>query len=71
MSKSSHPHRLTLLVLGLATVLAGCSERDTSLALGILARERVALTATASEIVMNLPVAEGAEVSAGECPGGA
>ena len=59
-------NRFALLSLGLTTLLVGCSERDSGFALGILARERVALTATASEIITNLPVAEGAAVTAGE-----
>lgn len=36
------------------------------MALGVLARDRVALTATASEIVVDLPVAEGTAVTAGD-----
>ncbi|WP_425084620.1 HlyD family secretion protein [Ruegeria profundi] len=36
------------------------------MALGVLARDRVALTATASEIIVDLPVAEGSVVMAGD-----
>lgn len=47
-------------------VLDRCSASDTSVALGVLARDRVALTATASEIIVDLPVAEGSVVMAGD-----
>lgn len=47
-------------------LLAGCFEESGSTALGILARDRVALTATANEIVVELPVAEGTNVNAGD-----
>ncbi len=50
----------------LPAVLDRCSASDTSVALGVLARDRVALTATASEIIVDLPVAEGSVVMAGD-----
>ncbi|MDE0591448.1 HlyD family efflux transporter periplasmic adaptor subunit [Halocynthiibacter sp. C4] len=43
-----------------------CSRADESVALGILARDRVALTATANEIVVDLPLAEGSKVKVGD-----
>ncbi|SLN72625.1 putative efflux pump membrane fusion protein [Roseovarius albus] len=43
-----------------------CSGTDSSAALGVLARDRVALTATANEIVVELPVAEGTPVVTGD-----
>ncbi|MFA3920746.1 HlyD family secretion protein [Ruegeria hyattellae] len=55
-----------ILAAVLPAFLDRCSGSDTSVALGVLARDRVALTATASEIVIDLPVAEGAVVKAGD-----
>ncbi len=43
-----------------------CSPHESNVALGELARERVALTATANEIIVGLPVAEGSRVQAGD-----
>lgn len=48
---------------------AGLLERCTgggNIALGVLARDRVALTATAAEIVIELPLAEGSSVRKGD-----
>ncbi|SHL53999.1 HlyD family secretion protein [Roseibium suaedae] len=54
------------LVLALAALpLAGCWEDDGSTALGTLERDRVALTATAAEVVMDLPVPQGTKVTKG------
>lgn len=50
----------------LPAVLDRCAGSDTSMALGVLARDRVALTATANEIIVDLPVAEGTVVKAGD-----
>ncbi len=55
-----------ILAAMLPAVLDRCSASDTSVALGVLARDRVALTATASEIIVDLPVAEGSVVMAGD-----
>ncbi len=55
-----------ILAVILPAVLDRCSASDTSVALGVLARDRVALTATASEIIVDLPVAEGSVVMAGD-----
>ncbi len=55
-----------ILTAMLPAVLDRCSASDTSVALGVLARDRVALTATASEIIVDLPVAEGSVVMAGD-----
>lgn len=55
-----------ILIAALPAVLDRCSGSDSSAALGVLARDRVALTATASEIVVDLPVAEGSVVKAGD-----
>ncbi|MFV0512328.1 MAG: HlyD family secretion protein [Jhaorihella sp.] len=54
------------LAIGLpAGLLERCSPGD-AVALGVLARERVALTATVSEIVTELPVAQGSPVRRGQ-----
>lgn len=55
--------RLTLI--GFAILLAGCSDTKPGLALGTLERDRVALTATAAEVIVALPVAEGTPVTEG------
>ena len=49
----------------IAGLLWGCAENDVPLALGTLERDRIALTATAAEIIVALPVAEGASVTKG------
>jgi len=48
-----------------ALIGQSCSEQPANVALGVLAQERVALTATANEIVVDEPVAEGTFVKAG------
>ncbi|WP_442958650.1 HlyD family secretion protein [Photobacterium sp. Hal280] len=53
------------LVLALMS-LAGCDNRPSSQALGTLERDRITLTATANEIIRDMPVAEGQPVKAGE-----
>lgn len=55
----------TVAALGLAAVLQSCNGPDTDVALGVLARERISLTATANEIITALPIAEGAPVTVG------
>lgn len=49
-----------------AGLLERCSTGGGAIALGVLARDRVALTATASEIVTELPLAEGSAVRKGD-----
>jgi HlyD family secretion protein len=49
----------------LPVALRSCDGPDGDVALGLLMRERVVLTATANEIVTSLPLAEGSAVSAG------
>ncbi|WP_422039585.1 HlyD family secretion protein [Roseibium sp.] len=46
-------------------LLAGCFGEDGNVALGTIERDRVALTATANEILVDLPVAQGTFVEAG------
>jgi len=48
-----------------AALLAGCLNTEHPLALGTLERDRVALTATVAQLVVDLPVAEGAPVTNG------
>lgn len=43
----------------------GCSREEANVALGTTSRDRVALTATASEVIRDLPVAEGSPVEEG------
>jgi len=47
-------------------LLSGCKDENANVALGVLAKERVSLSATASEIVTELPVAEGSPVKIGD-----
>lgn len=54
------------LCLLLTVGLSGCNKGDAGQALGTLERDRVALTATAAEVVMALPVAEGSMVHKGD-----
>lgn len=56
--------RATLATLPLLA-LNWCQPTDGTVALGLLAQERVALTATANELVTELPVPEGTPVKAG------
>jgi HlyD family secretion protein len=56
---------LAIPTLGLPMLLQSCDGRDMDVALGILARERVVLTATATAIITDLPIAEGSEIEAG------
>ncbi|WP_339720113.1 HlyD family efflux transporter periplasmic adaptor subunit [uncultured Paraglaciecola sp.] len=46
--------------------LQACKESSSGLALGTLERDRIAHTATASEVVVSLPVAQGKNVSVGD-----
>lgn len=46
-------------------LLAGCGQTGPDLALGTLERDRIALTATAAEVIVALPVAEGSQVTEG------
>lgn len=56
---------LQFMVLALL-LLAGCDNLPSSQALGTLERDRITLTATANEIIRDMPVAEGQPVKAGE-----
>jgi HlyD family secretion protein len=54
-----------LIRLGALVLLVGCSDTEPPLALGSLERDRVALTATAAEVIVELPVPEGTPVTSG------
>lgn len=54
-----------LLPLAAALMLAACSDTETNVALGTLERDRITLSATAPEIIVAQPVAEGARVEPG------
>jgi HlyD family secretion protein len=47
-------------------VMLGCDDNSPALALGTLERDRIAHTATANEVVVALPVAQGASVNVGD-----
>jgi HlyD family secretion protein len=54
-----------LLLLATALLLAACGENESHVALGTLERDRITLSATAPEIIVAQPVAEGTRVEAG------
>lgn len=56
---------MRILILSLLLLLTACDQPRTGVALGTLERERIAHTATSNEVVVALPVAQGAQVSAG------
>jgi HlyD family secretion protein len=57
---------LRLLALFCLLALGACSEATEGLALGTLERDRITLAATAPEIIVSQPVAEGSTVREGE-----
>ena len=54
-----------LVAVCFSVLLASCSDSSTGVALGTLERDRVALTATADEVITALPVPRGEYVSKG------
>lgn len=56
--------KLSILITIVA--LTGCMEKEQSVALGTLERDRVAHTATANEIIIQLPVSPGSAVKRGD-----
>jgi HlyD family secretion protein len=56
----------TLLLAASLLAVAACSEPEARLALGTLERDRVTLAATAAELIVSQPVAEGAAVQPGD-----
>ncbi|MES2626884.1 MAG: HlyD family efflux transporter periplasmic adaptor subunit [Pseudomonadota bacterium] len=61
-SSFSRPIFWCLLVM----TLAACTEGESNLALGTLERDRITLSATAAEIIIEQPVAEGSHVQTGD-----
>ncbi len=59
-------NRLIIAGIALVSVLGGCKSSDESLLLGTLERERVAVTAQASERITRIEVVEGDAVHAGD-----
>jgi len=57
-------HRFLFATM-VAAPIAGCLDTERPLALGTLERDRVALTATVAELIVDLPVAEGSPVTKG------
>ena len=56
---------LAIVCISLFTLQA-CSSKDANLALGTLERDRIQLKATSAEVIVELPVTEGAKVSQDE-----
>lgn len=54
-----------LLAVVVAAPIAGCLDAEQPLALGTLERDRVALTATVAQLIVDLPVVEGSPVIKG------
>lgn len=50
----------------LCALVSACSDNNAHIALGTLERDRVAHTATVSEVIVELPVAQGSEVREGD-----
>ncbi len=61
--RSSYIKRLSALLLAL--FLTACNDSHQKVALGTLERDRIALSATTNEVVIDLPVAPGASVTKG------
>ena len=57
-------NRFSPWLLG-SVLLGGCLQDSADLALGTLERDRIALTATVAEVIVELPVAEGTQVTKG------
>lgn len=56
---------LPLVALAAAMLLVACTDTETNVALGTLERDRITLSATAPEIIVAQPVAEGSRVERG------
>lgn len=56
---------MAVVALAMPLALRSCDGSDDDVALGVLSRERVVLTATANEIITELPVSEGSTVETG------
>lgn len=56
----------TMLVAVSSLMHSGCTESESNLALGTLERDRITLSATAPEIIIDQPVLEGSHVEPGD-----
>lgn len=65
MSAKLFPRPLFAILAASSLLLAGCNGDESNVALGELQRDRVALTATANEVLVDLPVAQGTFVKKG------
>lgn len=63
LMKLSSPRHILLIAL---ITLAGCAPSEKDVALGTLERDRIVLPATAAEIVVARPIAEGSAVEVGD-----
>lgn len=54
------------LVLLIGILAGGCLQQNDHLALGLLARDRVVLTATSSELILEQPIREGSAIRKGD-----
>lgn len=66
MLNFSVPIPLLIMAIVPAAFLDRCTGQYSGTALGVLARDRVALSSTANEIIVDLPVAEGTPVKVGD-----
>lgn len=57
---------MTIVFCALLLSLFGCEDKSSNIALGTLERDRIAHTATANEVIVDIPVAQGARVSKGD-----
>lgn len=65
-SVKNHPIiRALLITITTITILSGCENAKQGIALGTLERERIAHTATVSEVITALPVSAGSKVTKG------
>ena len=58
--------KCVITLLTALVVMLGCDDNSSAVALGTLERDRIAHTATANEVVVSLPVAQGERVSVGD-----
>lgn len=61
----SYPFPLLLILFFILVTLNGCDNNKQGIALGTLERERIAHTATVSEVITALPVKSGSQVTKG------
>ena len=59
-------HTMVVIVISLLLSIVACEQKSSSIALGTLERDRIAHTATANEVIINIPFAKGTRVSKGD-----